>query len=128
MPHEVGRHAAWDAARRARLRHDVIQRDGIRSRRPVREVEHFLRNLVTRLDRGAHPRITYQSLEVTTAGGIRDGRVVGPCEGVGVLVAHDYNAWLGARTAVDRFCAEHGLVPLPMPDKSGSAVLLKPGA
>ncbi len=45
----------------------------------------------------------------------------------GFLVAHDYNAWLGARTAVDRFCAEHGLVPLPMPDKSGSAVLLKPG-
>lgn len=44
----------------------------------------------------------------------------------GVIVAHDYNAWAGARAAVDEFCAERRLIATPMPDKSGSAVLWKP--
>ena len=44
----------------------------------------------------------------------------------GVLVVHDYNAWLGARTAVDKFCAARCLVLVPMPDRCGSAVIVKP--
>ncbi len=44
----------------------------------------------------------------------------------GYVVIHDYNAWPGLRLAVDQFCAQHHLVLVPMPDKSGSAVLAKP--
>jgi O-methyltransferase len=43
----------------------------------------------------------------------------------GIIVTHDYNAWLGARKAVDQFCAARRMVPVPMPDKSGSAVIVK---
>ena len=43
----------------------------------------------------------------------------------GIIVAHDYNAWIGSRKAVDEFCEETGIVPIPMPDKSGSCVILK---
>lgn len=44
----------------------------------------------------------------------------------GLVVIHDYNAWFGARTAVDEYCQENSLVPIPMPDKSGSCIILKP--
>jgi O-methyltransferase len=44
----------------------------------------------------------------------------------GIIVVHDYNAWVGARRAVDLFCTENNLVGIPMPDKSGSIVLSKP--
>ncbi len=43
----------------------------------------------------------------------------------GLLVIHDYNAWPGARRAVDEFFADKPELPLPMPDKSGSAVITK---
>jgi O-methyltransferase len=43
----------------------------------------------------------------------------------GVIVCHDYNAWLGARRAVDEFFAGKLEIPVPMPDKSGSAVVIK---
>ena len=43
----------------------------------------------------------------------------------GFIVAHDYNAWPGARRAVDAFCAEFKVFAMPMPDKSGSAVIRK---
>src|ERR1019366_2220660 len=44
----------------------------------------------------------------------------------GFLVVHDYNAWPGARLAVDRFLAKERVASVPMPDKSGSIVLAKP--
>jgi O-methyltransferase len=43
----------------------------------------------------------------------------------GVLVIHDYNAWEGARRAVDEYFADKPEVPVAMPDKSGSAVVIK---
>jgi len=43
----------------------------------------------------------------------------------GIVVVHDYNAWPGARIAVDRFRQCHRLVAVPMPDKCGSIVLMK---
>lgn len=43
----------------------------------------------------------------------------------GFVLVHDYNAWPGARRAVDEFANDHGLVPVPLPDKSGSALILK---
>ena len=43
----------------------------------------------------------------------------------GIIVIHDYNAWIGARTAVDEFFKDKPEKPLPMPDKSGSAVIVK---
>lgn len=43
----------------------------------------------------------------------------------GILVIHDYNAWPGARRAVDEFFADKPELPIPMPDKSGSAVIVK---
>lgn len=43
----------------------------------------------------------------------------------GLLVVHDYNAWPGARAAVDEFMADKPEVPLPMPDKSGSVVITR---
>lgn len=43
----------------------------------------------------------------------------------GVILVHDYNSWPGARRAVDEFFAGKPETPLPMPDKSGSAVVVK---
>jgi O-methyltransferase len=43
----------------------------------------------------------------------------------GFIVVHDYNAWPGARAAVDEFFATRREVPVPMPDKSGSVVITK---
>jgi O-methyltransferase len=43
----------------------------------------------------------------------------------GFIVVHDYNAWPGARAAVDEFFASKPEVPIPMPDKSGSVVITK---
>lgn len=43
----------------------------------------------------------------------------------GMALVHDYNSWPGARKAVDDFCAESGEIAIPMPDKSGSALIVK---
>jgi O-methyltransferase len=43
----------------------------------------------------------------------------------GLIVVHDYNAWPGARTAVDDFMADKPELVIPMPDKSGSAVIVR---
>ena len=43
----------------------------------------------------------------------------------GMIVVHDYNAWPGARRAVDQFFASRPEVPVAMPDRSGSAVIVK---
>jgi O-methyltransferase len=43
----------------------------------------------------------------------------------GLLVVHDYNAWIGARKAVDEFFLDKAEMPVPMPDKSGSALIIK---
>ena len=43
----------------------------------------------------------------------------------GVIVIHDYNTWPGARKAVQDFFAIKPEVPMPMPDKSGSVVIIK---
>lgn len=43
----------------------------------------------------------------------------------GVILVHDYNAWLGARRAVDEFFHDLDEYPFPMPDKSGSALIVK---
>lgn len=43
----------------------------------------------------------------------------------GILVVHDYNAWIGSRTAVDSFFKGRAEVPIPMPDKSGSVLIVK---
>jgi O-methyltransferase len=43
----------------------------------------------------------------------------------GCIVIHDYNAWPGARKAVNDFFQDKQEVPIPMPDKSGSALVVK---
>ncbi len=43
----------------------------------------------------------------------------------GFILIHDYNAWLGARKAVDEFFQDRPEVVIPMPDKSGSALIVK---
>jgi len=43
----------------------------------------------------------------------------------GVLLVHDFNSWPGARLAVEEFCCRKGIIPIPMPDKSGSALIRK---
>jgi O-methyltransferase len=43
----------------------------------------------------------------------------------GILVVHDYNAWPGACRAVDEFFADKPELPIAMPDKSRSAVIIK---
>jgi O-methyltransferase len=43
----------------------------------------------------------------------------------GLIVVHDYNAWPGARKAVDGFFLDKCEMPVPMPDKSGSVVIVK---
>lgn len=41
----------------------------------------------------------------------------------GFILIHDYNAWIGARKAVDQFFRSKKEKPIPMPDKSGSALI-----
>lgn len=41
----------------------------------------------------------------------------------GLIVIHDYNSWPGARQATMDFFSDKGDMPIPMPDKSGSAVV-----
>ncbi|MGO8926068.1 MAG: TylF/MycF/NovP-related O-methyltransferase [Limisphaerales bacterium] len=43
----------------------------------------------------------------------------------GFILVHDYNSWLGARKAVTDFFRDKPETPIPMPDKSGSALILK---
>jgi O-methyltransferase len=43
----------------------------------------------------------------------------------GIIVVHDYNSWPGARRAVDLFFQDKPETPIPMPDKSGSVVIVK---
>ena len=43
----------------------------------------------------------------------------------GMILIHDYNAWLGTRKAVDEFFSDKKELPIPMPDKSGSALIIK---
>jgi len=43
----------------------------------------------------------------------------------GFLLVHDYNAWIGARAAVDQFFEDKPEIPIPMPDKSGSVLIQK---
>ncbi len=43
----------------------------------------------------------------------------------GFILVHDYNSWLGARKAVTEFFRDKPETPIPMPDKSGSALILK---
>ncbi len=42
----------------------------------------------------------------------------------GFIIVHDYNAWPGARKAVDEFAKEKNIIPIPLPDKSGSCLIL----
>ena len=41
----------------------------------------------------------------------------------GFILIHDYNAWVGARKAVDDFFTSKKEIPIPMPDSSGSALI-----
>jgi len=43
----------------------------------------------------------------------------------GVMVIHDFNAWQGVRRAVDEFFAERPETVIPLPDKCGSAAIVK---
>lgn len=43
----------------------------------------------------------------------------------GMLVVHDYNAWPGARKSVDDFFVDKKELPIPLPDKSGSVLVVK---
>jgi len=43
----------------------------------------------------------------------------------GVILAHDFNSWPGSRKAVQEFFQNKPEVPIPMPDKSGSALIVK---
>ena len=46
----------------------------------------------------------------------------------GILIAHDYlSAFPGVRQAVHEFCDPLGIVPVPWPDRVGTAVIVKPG-
>lgn len=46
----------------------------------------------------------------------------------GYLIIHDYNntRFSGAKQAVDRFCGEHSVFVVPLPDLHGTAVIVKP--
>ena len=48
----------------------------------------------------------------------------------GLIVVHDYlsDHFTGARQAVDEFFEPLGVVPIPWPDRVGSAVIVKPRA
>jgi O-methyltransferase len=41
----------------------------------------------------------------------------------GIIIVHDYNAWPGARCAVDEFMQDKPELVVSMPDKSGSALI-----
>ena len=43
----------------------------------------------------------------------------------GILLIHDYNAWISTRKAVDDFFSDKNEIPIPMPDKSGSVLIQK---
>jgi len=43
----------------------------------------------------------------------------------GIIVSHDYNSWVGARSAVDDFFMDKPEIPIPMPDKNGSVLIVK---
>lgn len=43
----------------------------------------------------------------------------------GFILIHDYNAWPGARKAVDEFLIDKTEIVIPMPDKSGSGLIVK---
>lgn len=43
----------------------------------------------------------------------------------GIILIHDYNAWPGCRKAVDEFFCFKKEFPVPMPDKSGSTIIIK---
>lgn len=43
----------------------------------------------------------------------------------GIILIHDYNAWPGCRKAVDEFFCSKKEIPIAMPDKSGSAIVIK---
>lgn len=43
----------------------------------------------------------------------------------GFILVHDFNSWPGARKAVREFFKDKLEVPVPMPDKSGSALITK---
>jgi O-methyltransferase len=43
----------------------------------------------------------------------------------GIILIHDYNAWPGCRKAVDKFFCSKKEFPIPMPDKSGSSIIIK---
>ncbi len=43
----------------------------------------------------------------------------------GMFLIHDYNAWVGVRKAVDDFFVDKKEIPVPMPDKSGSVLIVK---
>jgi O-methyltransferase len=43
----------------------------------------------------------------------------------GIIICHDYNAWPGVRKAVDEFLHGKAEIAIPMPDKSGSAIITK---
>lgn len=46
----------------------------------------------------------------------------------GFILAHDFNSWQGARKAVQEFFDGKPEIPVPMPDKSGSALIVKQGS
>ena len=45
----------------------------------------------------------------------------------GYIFVHDYNNdnYKGAKSAVDKYCAEQGIPRLPIPDSAGTAILMK---
>jgi O-methyltransferase len=43
----------------------------------------------------------------------------------GFILAHDFNSWPGSRKAIQEFFRDKPEVPIPMPDKSGSVLILK---
>ena len=44
----------------------------------------------------------------------------------GILLVHDYNGgYIGTKKAVDEFFMPLGIKPIPMPDKTGSALIIK---
>ncbi|SVD31488.1 uncharacterized protein METZ01_LOCUS384342, partial [marine metagenome] len=43
---------------------------------------------------------------------------------MGIIVIHDYNTWPGARMAVDDFFQNKKELPIPLPDKAGSVLIV----
>lgn len=45
----------------------------------------------------------------------------------GIILVHDYMGWYaGAKLAVHEFCEPLGIVPIPWPDRVGTAIIAKP--